>query len=490
MSGRAQTAMNARVAAAPWRSVARGRGARAPLALVLIGVLGTLASSCAGLGKGVGPQGPAGAPPAPAGGPRTTTPPAPPPTPPQAAPRLPDHEPAVDIGLAWDLEALTLAPVGVAYADTGRGERAAPMPIGIASVQVRLDPGGAGFRWMASRGGRVMTREDTLVVHGSGPPGAGDSFRIRWNGKTWRGQFRIFVNPRNKLTLVARLPLETYLLGVVPGEIGALTDDLLEAGRAQAIAARSYTLFYRGRRAAEGFDLYGTVEDQLYGPVESERSAATRCVESTRGRLALSGGRPIRANYCSTCGGITADVWEAWPVDPLPYLVSHLDHGSGDYCAASPQYRWREEWPAREFTATLARFAPAQGVPMPSGGVGDLIDVRVDRRSRSGRVWQLTVTTSTGDIVIPAYVLRQVLRRPNGNGNSGSNAILRSNLFKVDVRRDRATRRALAVVVSGAGSGHGVGLCQTGALGMARAGSSSDRILEHYYPGIEIKRAY
>src|SRR5206468_3795665 len=125
---------------------------------------------------------------------------------------------------------------------------------------------------------------------------------------------------------------------------------LMHAGRAQAVAARSYTMFYLGRRGTEGFDLYGTVEDQVYGPVENERELATRCVTSTAGTAVLYGGAPIRANYCSTCGGITAEVWEAWPAEPLGYLVSLRDHGPiGDYCSASPQFRWREVWSAAEF---------------------------------------------------------------------------------------------------------------------------------------------
>ena len=107
--------------------------------------------------------------------------------------------------------------------------------------------------------------------------------------------------PVSRLTLATRIGLEPYLLGVVPGEIGALRDSLLEAGRAQAIAARSYSLFYRGRRGAEGFDLYATVEDQLYSPVESERPLATRCVEGTRGIVCMADARPIRANWvCSS----------------------------------------------------------------------------------------------------------------------------------------------------------------------------------------------
>jgi len=266
---------------------------------------------------------------------------------------------------------------------------------------------------------------------------------------------------------------------VIPGEIGALAAELIEAGRAQAVAARSYTLYYYGRRGDEGFDLYGTVEDQVYGPVESERPLATRCVETTRGQVARSGGQPIRANYYSTCGGITADVEEGWPASGFPYLRSTRDRGpNGDWCATSPQYRWREEWTVPEFMATLAKFGPPEGVVLPGDATRELIGVQVDARTRSGRVWRLRVQTNAGDMLVPAYVLRRVVRRPGGN-----NALLRSNLFKIDVRRDPRTHRARAVVASGAGFGHGVGLCQTGALGMARAGRKGEQILEHYYPG-------
>jgi stage II sporulation protein D len=305
-----------------------------------------------------------------------------------------------------------------------------------------------------------------------------------WKGRTWRGRLKLFVNPRGRLTVATRLPLEAYLVGVLPGEIGPLADALVQAGRAQAIAARSFTLYYQGRRGLEGFDLFATVEDQVYGPVESERPLATRCVESTRGTVALSEGRPIRANYSSTCGGISAEVWEAWPESPRPYLVSHLDGGTGrDWCATSPHFRWREEWSATAFLDGLRRFGPQHGVRMPAGGVGQLVDVRVTSRSESGRVWRMDVVTTRGTITVPAHALRLVIRRP-GNPN----AILRSTLFKVDVRRN--AQRAYAVVMSGGGNGHGVGLCQTGALGMARAGQDGERIVAHYYAGSDLRRLY
>jgi stage II sporulation protein D len=444
--------------------------------------LAALAASCAT----VPPPG------APTPGP---TPPAPEPEAPAPAPAPPappgklelEGEPAIDVGLAWDLDSLRIEPVeitGVSLQIAGRAPK--PLTIGnVARVTVRVSRGKA-YAQLAGKESRwPIERGDTLWL-AANPEDDLESGRARWNNRTWRGALKVFLNPRGKLTLADRLPIETYLLGVVPGEIGALSDVLFEAGRAQAVAARSYTLFYRGRRAEEGFDLYGTVEDQMYTSIEGERPLATRCVTGTAGVVALSDGWPIRANYCSTCGGITAEVWEAWPADPLPYLASRRDReAGGDHCVQSPHHRWREEWPVKELESNLARFGPTFGVPLPEGGVGGILDAQVLSRSRSGRVWRLQLRTTTGDIEIPAYVMRQVLRRA-GNPN----AILRSNLFKVDVRRDRATGHAVSVIASGAGSGHGVGLCQTGALGMARVGRTGEEILRRYYTGIDLERLY
>jgi stage II sporulation protein D len=428
------------------------------------------------------PAPPTPAPPPPAAqGPPPSTPPTPPPVP---AP-VEAGEPAISVGLAWDLDSLTLDPVGRADVQaSGRRvlESAARLEVRVARSRAVVRAIGGDAPWEMT-----LAPDETLRVSGTDGTADSPTRLVRWKGSSWRGELRAFVNPRGRLTLAARLPIEAYLRGVVPGEIGALESSLLEAGRAQAIAARSYTLFYRGRRAAEGFDLYSTVEDQVYGPVEHERPLATRCVESTAGEVALSGGAPIRANYYSTCGGITADVWEGWATPPLPYLVSHRDRGPDgrDWCFSSPHHRWREEWSAAEFASNLARFGPQFGVVLPPGGPGRIVDVRVASRSRSGRVWRLDIRTTTGDVVVPAYALRQVLRR---GGNAA--AILRSTLFKIDVLRDPATREAQTVVASGGGSGHGVGLCQTGALGMARAGVRGESILEHYYPGAVIERRW
>jgi len=424
-------------------------------------------------------------------------PPAPPPTAPApGAPAPPpaveppmrlDGEPVIDIGLAWNLDTSRVSFEGTQELEVVSEQRpglyatAGPVELRISGSQLLVTP----------RDKRravpllVLHEGDTLWV-GSRDLERGAEAAILWRREHWRGRFKLFLNAERKITVATRLQLESYLQGVVPGEIGALADSLLEAGRAQAIAARSYTLFYKGRRGAMGFDLFSTVEDQVYGALEGERPLATRCVQTTRGLVGVSQGRPVRANYYSTCGGITAEAWEAWPTEPYAYLTSHLDAGPGrDHCAASPHHRWREEWTAREFATNVSKNAGTYGVPLPPGGVGEIRDVRVQSRSLSGRVWWLEVETSTGLIRIHAHSLRQMLRRA---GNPS--AILRSNLFKIDVRRDPSTRRVTAVVASGAGSGHGVGLCQTGALGMARQGSRGEAILAHYYPGATLERLY
>lgn len=398
-----------------------------------------------------------------------------------------DGEPRFDIGLAWDLDSTTVTPVGPVTIEW-RGPDGQRRETASSAIALRA----SGAQWLVQPRDReravplaVLESTDTLWI-GSEEAALGRSASVVWNGRKWRGLFKVFLGPRGGLTVATRLPLEAYLLGVVPGEIGALKDSLLEAGRAQAVAARSYSLFYRGRRGPEGFDLYSTVEDQVYGSIESERPLATRCVMSTAGLVALSARHPIRANYHATCGGMLADAWEAWPTEPRPYLVSHRDAGigRGDHCDGAPNFRWRETWTAAEFVANLSRFAPTQQVALPAAGIGELRDVVVDSRSRSGRAWELRVSTSTGDIVVPAYSIRQVLRR-----GGRADQILRSNLFKIDVERD-ARGVVTRVVASGAGSGHGVGLCQVGALNMARAGATAEEILRHYYTGVALERLY
>jgi stage II sporulation protein D len=285
------------------------------------------------------------------------------------------------------------------------------------------------------------------------------------------------------LTLVNEVDLESYLRGVLPQEIGTPPETDYEAVKAQAVAARSYTLSYLGRRSTLGFDLYASVEDQVYGGTGRENEQSDRALAATRGQVLMSGGMPIRALYSSTCGERTANVEDVWPWPWTPYLRSVHD-GDGPtakpYCSISPNYRWREEWDVSTFMAMLRQYGPAEG---GAGATfkGTFLDVRVRSRSRCGRVQDLVVTTTTGDWVLTGDRTRWGLRRMPGG------AILRSSLFKIGVERD-ATGKPVKVIASGAGNGHGIGLCQWGAMGMARSGKSSDAILRHYYENTTIAR--
>lgn len=139
---------------------------------------------------------------------------------------------------------------------------------------------------------------------------------VKVNGKTYRGKIEIFVNSRGTLSVINVVPIEEYLLGVVPNELGFPS---LEAQKAQAVAARTYAIANINGFARQGFDLTPTVASQVYGGVESETAMSTRAVNETRGLVATYLGKPINALYTSTCGGRTEDARNVFEFD-VPYL--------------------------------------------------------------------------------------------------------------------------------------------------------------------------
>ena len=128
------------------------------------------------------------------------------------------------------------------------------------------------------------------------------SMPVKLNGKSYRGKIEVFVNSRGTLTVVNVVPIEDYLLGVVPRELGLPS---LEAQKAQAVAARTYAIANKDGFASQGFDLLPTVWSQVYGGVSAENAMATQAVQQTRGIVATHNGKPINALYTSTCGGRT-----------------------------------------------------------------------------------------------------------------------------------------------------------------------------------------
>ncbi len=127
---------------------------------------------------------------------------------------------------------------------------------------------------------------------------------VRYNGKAYRGRIEVFVNSRGTLNVVNVVPLEEYLLGVVPSELSL---PQLEAQKAQAIAARTYAVANINGYGTQGFDMVPTVWSQVYKGVSIETKMGTQAVRETAGLIATYGGKPIMAYFTSTCGGRTED---------------------------------------------------------------------------------------------------------------------------------------------------------------------------------------
>ena len=135
----------------------------------------------------------------------------------------------------------------------------------------------------------------------------------------YRGKVEILPNAQGRLTVVNTVDLETYLRGVVPKEMGAWEFPALEALKAQAVAARTYAVANRGKRAADGFDMSDTIADQVYGGRDGEQALTDRAILETEGLFATHRGKPIQALFMANCGGHTTDVAQVFGGD-APYL--------------------------------------------------------------------------------------------------------------------------------------------------------------------------
>jgi stage II sporulation protein D len=301
------------------------------------------------------------------------------------------------------------------------------------------------------------------------------------NDRPYRGRI-VVRRDRTGLTAVNRLGLEPYLAGVVSAEMGRRDSTEDAALAAQAVVSRTFAIRNLGKRESEGFDLYATVIDQVYGGVSSETPQSWRAVRSTAGRVVSFQGGLIDAFFFSTCGGRTATGTEVYANADRPYLRSIRDEDENGqaYCRISPRYRWREEWSGDALVATLVRTLPAV-VGTPASDVRDVRSVRVVSRSGSDRVLRLAIELGPSAVMVDGPAIRQVLR-------PSTDQLLRSNAFVLT--ETRTAGRLTHLVAEGSGAGHAVGFCQWGAVGRARAGQAYDQILSAYFPETEVERLY
>jgi peptidoglycan hydrolase-like amidase len=170
---------------------------------------------------------------------------------------------------------------------------------------------------------------------------------LAFEGRGYRGALAVYLNDRGRLNLVNELPLEDYLRGVVPRELGPASYPELEALKAQAVAARSYTLRNLGGFAEEGYDLCGTPKCQVYGAVAAEHPLTDRAVAETAGEVLVAAGAAIDALYSATCGGRTENVEVVFPLKSASYLrgVACIEGGS-EALGGGTTGAWPPEEPA------------------------------------------------------------------------------------------------------------------------------------------------
>jgi stage II sporulation protein D len=409
------------------------------------------------------------------------------------APRTPRRSTSAPASIAVDADAPaaaqaaaapleTVAPVDRALVEVP----AALLEAGVPTVRVRVAsaaPGAAAafglagaYRVLAPRdGGRLLARGERLPAaearaSGAGVQVTGEAFdlaavsfvpernaSLSVLGRTYRGALDVEAEPDGALALVNVVGLEDYLKGVLLAEMPEGFG--MEALRAQAVASRTYALYH----ALLGHTLRADQGSQVYTGSDGESAAARAAVDSTRGEVLAVGDAVFQAFFHSTCGGTTSSAADVFRIPAPPPIATPVRCTT---CADAPRYRW---------SVTLGAERLPEAVPGARS-------IEVVSRDAGERVLEIALLdASAAEVgVLPADTLRNKLN----SGRPLSQQVL-STLF---TRIARLGGGALAL--DGRGFGHGVGLCQYGARGLARAGETYRRILERYYPGSGIRRLY
>ena len=391
---------------------------------------------------------------------------------PEVTPRPMVPSPEIRIGLLIGAARVeVIGDSGLTVLDADGNSSGATEP----GVQWQVRPDGPRITASGQRGWKVAGLSAVTFM-----PRA-ESGLVAVNGQWYRGRLTV-ARDRSGLTAINIVPIEDYLASVVAAEMGRRDSNEAEALAAQAIVSRTFAIRNLGKRASEGFDLLPTVVDQAYGGVAAEYPLASRAVAGTAGQVVTWQGAPIDAFFFSTCAGRTATGTEVFAAAERPYLTSIRDvDGDGQpYCRISPRYHWREEWSAEQLRGVLRQSLPV-ATGTPAGQIESVERVQVTRRTGSDRVARVTITLGRGSVDVDGPTIRQVLH-PVGE------AALRSAMFQL--LEDRDGDHLTRLVADGAGAGHGVGFCQWGAVGRARAGQDAATILGAYFPGTTINRAY
>jgi stage II sporulation protein D len=332
---------------------------------------------------------------------------------------------------------------------------------------------------------------------------------LTFNGRAFRGTFDLTRDDEGDMIVVNEVDTASYLASVIGSEEPTTWEP--EALAAQAIAARTYLVRHLGKH--QNYDLEGDTRDQEYGGLAGEATSTVRAVARTSGMIATYRGAPIEALYSANAGGITEDSENVY-VNALPYLRS-VPSPADDVAGASSWGHTSWEWTTEFTAAQLRSYIGGRGID-----VGEPQRIELTRVTGTGRVLSARIVGSTGsrDIGKDAsryyFGLRSTLftvtTRPEEIefvAASNADRVRQLELLGATLERtftqslrdpDRSAQRLKVLgwqyrlparfVFTGKGYGHGVGMSQWGAQGMALGGKSAEEILKHYYLGIEITK--
>ncbi|WP_428898386.1 stage II sporulation protein D [Parelusimicrobium proximum] len=314
-------------------------------------------------------------------------------------------------------------------------------------------PAGGTFNILAFADGNVkagsIKTKNTLVIY----PYESEGFTIK-NSK-YNGNLYV-IPAKGKFNVVEEVELEDYLYGVLPYEMSYSWP--IEALKSQAVAARTYTVKTLQNPVAKNYDLYSDVRSQMYKGAGTVYPSVKKAVDETNGEVLKYKDNLFFTYYHANSGGHT---------DPLPWggadqKIKPLAGAASPTCKTSKNYSW---------TADIPRTSIRTFINKRNLG-GTLTAITVSKKSSSGRATQLTIKTDKGSIRTTCQDFRMAV---------GSTKLKSCLINSIKIQKS-------TVRFTGNGYGHGTGMCQDGAKGMAEKGDDYKKILLHYYPGSKIEK--
>jgi stage II sporulation protein D len=357
------------------------------------------------------------------------------------------------------------------------GEKAAPSPLQTSPsrmIRIALDEADAvtlssaqAMTLESPAGKKVVGTSVRLTAEqvGSDTAKVISNSPIRIGATTYRGSI-LLVPEANGLRIVNEVPIEEYLYSVVGSEVSPSWH--MEALKTQAVAARTYAYYHVMHPRSPGkFDVFDDIRSQVYGGYLKENARVKQAVDQTRGQVLTFGGHVILAYFTSNNGGTTADPSAIFGT-PLGYLKSNTD----EYSTAQPLGKWTRSFPIAAVQEALRR----------SGY--DVSEIRgiTPNKINSGRIIELTIDHTKGHLKLNT---RSQFRRAINQYVQPQ--LQPENLpeILVNINLD-----GTSIVMSGGGWGHGVGMSQYGAKGMAEKGILYSKILSTYYVGTDLTTIY